>query len=198
METRLETAERFSKIWWKSRADGKKSQEYMALSIGVSKKTIQNWERGITSPDLFQSTEWFKTLGLNPISYYLEFLYPEMAKEIKNPQDAQRQNQLLSEFVEAMDSNQKGNLIYILTGDHGGSYRGILELVCAYCHLPLNDRLVIASVIYEAYKMREDTDTLICKDDKRPMIEILRKAIESSKASAIGGMSGYTIQHNDE
>ena len=40
METRLETAKRFSKIWWKSRADGKKSQEYMALSIGVSKRVL--------------------------------------------------------------------------------------------------------------------------------------------------------------
>ena len=77
METRIERAKRFSKIWWQSRADSGKSQEYMALGLGVSKKTIQNWEKGITSPDLFQSSEWFRLLGLNPLHYYLEFLYPD-------------------------------------------------------------------------------------------------------------------------
>lgn len=198
MEKRIETVERFSKIWWKSRADGKKSQEYMALSIGVSKKTIQNWEKGISSPDLFQSTEWFKALGLNPVTYYLEFLYPEMSKQLKDFKGSKELDDLLCNFIKAMDDNQKANLIYILMGSYGGSYRGIIELMCAYCHLPLNERLVIANVIKESYKMHEDTDTLLCKDEKKPLMDILQKAIESSKASVIDGKNGYTIQHKDE
>lgn len=44
-ESRIERVKRFAKIWWKSRADAGKSQEFMALSLGVSKKTIQNWEK---------------------------------------------------------------------------------------------------------------------------------------------------------
>ena len=76
-ESRIDRVNRFSKIWWQSRADAKKSQEYMALSLGVSKKTIQNWEKGTSSPDLFQGCEWFRVLGLNPMPYYLAFLYPD-------------------------------------------------------------------------------------------------------------------------
>lgn len=198
METRAQTAERFSKIWWKSRYDGKKSQEYMALSIGVSKKTIQNWEKGISSPDLFQSTEWFKALGLNPITYYLEFLFPEITKQLKDSDGSKELDDLLCNFIKAMDDNQKANLVYILMGAHGGSYRGILELFCAYCHLPLNDRLVIASVIKESYKMHESTDTLLCKDKKLPLMDILEQAIASSKSSVSDGKNGYTIQHQNE
>ena len=41
-EPRIDRVKRFSKIWWQSRADMQKSQEFMALSLGVSKKTIQN------------------------------------------------------------------------------------------------------------------------------------------------------------
>ena len=41
---RKERADRFAKIWWKSRANMGVSQEYMALGLGVSRKTIQNWE----------------------------------------------------------------------------------------------------------------------------------------------------------
>lgn len=198
METRLETAERFSKIWWKSRADGKKSQEYMALSIGVSKKTIQNWEKGISSPDLFQSTEWFKALGLNPITYYLEFLFPDISKQLKDSKGSKELDDLLCDFIKAMDDNEKSSLIYILMGGHGGSYRGIVELMCAYSHLPLNERCVIANVIKESYNMHKDTNTLICKDDKLPFMDLLDKAIDSSKKSIIEGKNGYTIQHQDD
>lgn len=52
-ESRIERAKRFAKVWWKSRDDVGKSQEFMALSMGVSKKTIQNWEKGLSSPNLF-------------------------------------------------------------------------------------------------------------------------------------------------
>ena len=77
-ESRVDQAKRFAKIWWQSSADADKSQEYMALGIGVSKKTIQNWEKGVSSPDLFQSIEWFRLLAQNPLHYYLEFLYPSL------------------------------------------------------------------------------------------------------------------------
>lgn len=197
MEKRIETVERFSKIWWKSRADGKKSQEYMALSIGVSKKTIQNWEKGISSPNLFQSTEWFKALGLNPVSYYLEFLYPDMAKQKKDPKTSKGLDDLLCNFIKAMDDNQKENLIYILLGGHGGSYRGVLELMCAYCHLPLNERLTVACVIKELFDMHSQTDTLLCKDEKLPLLDMLEKAIESAKESVVDKKDGYTIQHKE-
>ena len=64
-----ERAKRFALMFSKSRAKMKKSQEFMALGLGVSKKTIQNWENGTSSPTFFQSSEWFRILGLNPMPY---------------------------------------------------------------------------------------------------------------------------------
>ena len=81
-DSRIDRITRFSKIWWQSRADAEKSQEFMALGLGVSKKTVQNWEKGISAPDLFQGSEWFRILGLNPLPYYLAFLFPELFGDI--------------------------------------------------------------------------------------------------------------------
>jgi DNA-binding XRE family transcriptional regulator len=74
---RAEKAKRFAEIWLKSRAEAGISQETMAMELEVSKKTIQNWERGLSSPSAFQVFEWFEVLGLNPIPYLLAYQYPQ-------------------------------------------------------------------------------------------------------------------------
>lgn len=42
MEHRAELAKKIATIFQRSRYESGKSQEYMAMGIGVSKKTIQN------------------------------------------------------------------------------------------------------------------------------------------------------------
>ena len=44
-DARISRATRFAKIWWKSGPTLENPQEFMALGLGVSKKTIQNWEK---------------------------------------------------------------------------------------------------------------------------------------------------------
>lgn len=195
MEERIDRVQRFAKIWWKSRADGNKSQEFMSLSLGVSKKTIQNWEKGISSPDLFQSSEWFRVLGLNPMHYYLEFLYPDTAKQIGNDDDL---NKTLHSILDKMNPNEKENLLYVLTGDYGGSWRGILELMNAYCHLPLSDRTSISVLIKDRFEFNQISNQLMEPDSKLPSMEILENAINEGKKSAVKGQRGYTIQYNGE
>ena len=56
----------------RSRADAKMSQEKLAKKIGVTKKTISNWENGIGCPDYFQLSDWFSALGLELKDYYVD------------------------------------------------------------------------------------------------------------------------------
>lgn len=46
-ESRIERAKRFAKVWWKSRDDVGKSQEFMALSMGVSKRLFKIGRRAL-------------------------------------------------------------------------------------------------------------------------------------------------------
>ena len=85
-ESKSDRNKRFARIWSLSRSDAGKTQEFMAAGLGVSKKTIQNWEKGVSAPDLYEGSEWFRVLGSNPMPYYLAFLYPWLFDGIK-PED---------------------------------------------------------------------------------------------------------------
>ena len=114
-EARIDRVKRFSKIWWQSRADSQKSQEYMALSLGVSKKTIQNWEKGVSAPDLFQGCEWFRVLGLNPMPYYLAFLFPDIFGTPHAFENDRNIEQALSLLIEQSSSMEKRQLLFLMT-----------------------------------------------------------------------------------
>lgn len=101
-ETKTDRNKRFARIWSLSRSDAGKTQEYMANGLGVSKKTIQNWEKGVSAPDLYEGAEWFRVLGSNPMPYYLAFLYPWLFDGIKPEDDDQEIEEALLFLVKNM------------------------------------------------------------------------------------------------
>ena len=76
MMKKYDISERFAKMWRTSREAAGKSQDYMAKALGVSKKTVQNWENGTSCPSQQMGFEWFMVLGVQPMPYYLKLLYP--------------------------------------------------------------------------------------------------------------------------
>lgn len=190
-ESRIERAKRFAKIWWKSRDDVGKSQEFMALSMGVSKKTIQNWEKGLSSPTLFQATEWFKILGLNPIKYYLEFLYPNFFEKT-SPEDESKLDEKLANLIKISSAAEKRELIYLMSGTHGSSWPALLQLFAAYCHMSLQSRVIIARIVLESYEMEEKNGRLVNSDKIKPDLELLKSAIAICKAATQNGYYGYS------
>lgn len=190
-ESRIERAKRFAKVWWKSRDDVGKSQEFMALSMGVSKKTIQNWEKGLSSPTLFQATEWFKVLGLNPIKYYLEFLYPNFFEKT-SLEDESKLDEKLGNLIKVSSAAEKRELIYLMSGKHGSSWPALLQLFSAYCHMSLQSRVLIARIVLESYEMEEKNGRLVNSDKIKPDLELLKSAIAICKAATQNGYYGYS------
>lgn len=190
-ESRIERAKRFAKIWWKSRDDVGKSQEFMALSMGVSKKTIQNWEKGLSSPTLFQATEWFKVLGLNPIKYYLEFLYPNFFEKT-SLEDESKLDEKLANLIKVSSAAEKRELIYLMSGTHGSSWPALLQLFSAYCQISLQSRVLIARIVLENYEMEEKNGRLVNNDKIKPDLELLKSAIAICKAATQNGYYGYS------
>ena len=142
MDDRADRMQRFARIWWSSRAAGKRSQEYMAMAMGISKKTVQNWEKGISSPDLYQCLEWFRVLELNPMTWLMEFLYPEA--------DAGASDDMLTA---TLTPRQKESVRYIYTGSHGSSPAALTELMLAYIAPPLEQRMALAQLVHEQYSI---------------------------------------------
>lgn len=190
-DERIINAERFSKIWWQSRYDAHMTQEKLALGLGVSRKTIQNWEKGISSPTLFESMEWFRILGLNPMPYYMAYLFPEDVGDIKGSDGDDRIENALSVLVDQLPVSAKRQLLYILFGNHGSSPTAVLNLMNAHLQCPLRDRISHAVHIAENYELNEAMGCIVRPDNIKPDQGLLHESIESAKGAVINGKKGY-------
>lgn len=191
-QTKKERESRFARIWVISRTNAGKTQEYMASQLGVSKKTIQNWEKGVTAPDFFMGSEWFRVLGVNPLPYYLSFVFPNLFDGIAPEDSDDVIDQALMVFLRDMTITEKRELLYLIAGKHGSPWYSLLQLFTAHCHTSLKSRVNAARVILDSYEMEEKTGDLVCMDNIKPDIQILRNAIEEGKRSVMEGSRGYT------
>lgn len=192
-EDREDREERFAKVWWKSRSEAKVSQEKMAMELGVAKKTIQNWEKGVSAPDLFQGIEWFRTLGLNPIPYLMSFVFPEKMDEIAATDPDERIEEAIEELIKYCSIETKRKLLFLFWGVHGGSPTAAVDLITAFLQLPLKERVEIATQIATAYDLNKELNSINSPEHIQPDMEKLMNAISEAKKNVLSGQDGYTI-----
>ncbi len=190
---RVDRAKRFSKIWWRSRADAEVSQEYVAIGVGVSRKTVQNWEKGISSPDLFQASEWFNVLGLNPLPYFLDYIFPEKVDGIKASDEDRRVEEALSHLISQLPASGKRQLLYMLYGHHGSSPNAVLNLMNAHLQTPLKDRVVHAAMIVEDYELEKSLGNLVSPANVQPDVKMLRISMDNARVTVEKHRSGYHL-----
>lgn len=199
-EDAAERESRFAQIWATSRADAGKSQDYMAKGLGVSKKTIQNWENGVTAPDFFMGSKWFQVLGMNPVPYYLSFLFPNLFDGISPEDDDDEIEKALIALIRNSTSVEKRELLFLMAGRHGSSWYSLLQMFTAHCHTSMKSRIGVARNILDNYEIEQATGQLVCPENVKPDIEMLRNAVEEGKRSVIAGNSGYTnvVEQNNK
>lgn len=186
----IEMNERIALMLCRARTSKGKSQEYMAKALGVSKKTIQNWEDGYSTPTLGKSSEWFKALGLQPMPYFLELMYPEF--DVDSSSDDAAISEALHKAIDMRTPKEKRMLLFILYGDHGSSPSGILQLIVAHLYTPLRDRLNVAQNILTNYLIADSQKKLRSKDHVKPDVELLKKSIKQGYETVLNGKEDYT------
>ena len=196
-ETRAERVKRFSKIWWKSRADAGSSQEFMAIGLNVSKKTIQNWEKGLSSPSLFQGLEWFRIIALNPMDYFFSFLYPVEYDNISPLDTDEKIEEALFLLLKNSPAIEKRQLLFLISGRHGSSWFSLLQMFTAHCHTSMQSRVSAARVILENYEIEKNRGNLVCPDNIQPDIDVLKDAVKEGKRAAEKGHRGYVFTGKD-
>lgn len=193
MESRAERVKNFSKIFSESRADAGVSQDWLAAELGVSRKTIQNWENGTSMPNYFQQLEWFRALKLNQTPY----LYKYVNHEIRNNENMSKEEKFDISFESLMKDlniSQKRCITYLLTGTYQGDPYALLQLFVAHAHLPMAYRFSIANQILETYKLCNHANMLQDTEYILPDINVLEEAISAGRTAAINGESGYSIK----
>ena len=159
--TRSERVQLFADIHIKARIAAGKSQEFMAIELGIAKKTVQNWEKGISSPSFFQSLEWFRVLNTNPFPYYMSMMYPKEFNHIKSANTDEEIDEAFDTLIKQISTNDKRALLYIYYGAHGGDPHTIINLMLAHLHTPLQARITQAMLISYIYEMQEEIDSQI-------------------------------------
>lgn len=192
--TKLEVAEKFASMWKRSRMDAGKSQVYMAKALGVSKKTVQAWEEGTSCPSQLKGFEWFQALGLQPLPYYLEIIYPEFDMHHTQEEDI---DMVLMSVIRDLPTSYRRKLLYALSGVHGSSVFGIIDLMCAHLQTPLRDRLNIAQSVATNYEIASSCGKLRCENHVQPDMDLLYRAIGNGKDAVLEGRENYTTEVGD-
>ncbi|MDD6347715.1 MAG: helix-turn-helix transcriptional regulator [Lachnospiraceae bacterium] len=190
--SRYDRVRRFAEIHYEARLRAGKSQEYMALELGVAKKTVQNWEKGVSSPSFFQSLEWFRVIGINPYPYYMSILYPEELLHIKPTDDDEKIDRAFEALIRSIAMDDKRALLYLYNGAHGSSPHAILQLLLCHLHSPMSFRINNACGIETAYKLAEELNTIVCPDNIRPDLSNFRDSINRAIEACKNNTDRYT------
>lgn len=75
------TADKIGTALAKARVEAGLSQREMAHLIGMTERTVQNWEKGQSSPDSDEIMDWFTACGASPLAAMQEMLHPELYRK---------------------------------------------------------------------------------------------------------------------
>lgn len=192
-ETRNDRIRRFADIHANARCQAGKSQEFMAMELGVSKKTVQNWEKGISSPSFFQSVEWFRILKINPFRDYLSVLYPSIFEELHPSSEDEQIDEAFQTLIHNIPISDKRALLYLYYGEHGSSAHSLIQLGLAYLHASLGSRTAMATIIANIFEMEQEMNRLICKENIMPDVDDLNDAIRKARIAVINNEYGYDV-----
>lgn len=190
-DSRSRRAIEFAEMHARVRNKVNKSQEYMAMELGVSKKTIQNWEKGISSPTFFQSLEWFRVLKVNPIPYYIQCVFPYKNVRGQKTDPDEVIEERFKMLTDQFSNNTKRALVFLFLGEHGSSPTAVIQFLLEYLHMPMKDRAIIAKMTSELYSFDKAMNNIVCPENILPITDLLDRSIESAKNSVVHNYSSY-------
>lgn len=186
-----EISERFARIWRVSRNHAGVSQDAIAKKLGVSKKTVQNWEAGLSCPSQAMGFKWFSELGIQPLPYYLSVMYPGFGDVPSEPSESDV-DEYLHKIISGLPARTRRELLYLLSGYHGSSIVGVMEMLTAHLQAPLRDRVNVAQSIETNYTIAEANGRIRCPGHIQPDMNLLNMMIDKGKAAVMAGREEYT------
>lgn len=187
-----EDKKRLARMLCLSRAESGLSQEAVALELGIAKKTVQNWEKGASTPTLPQAIAWFRVVRVAAMPYFLQFMFPDMEGIESRVSDKKVRENLVA-IMEMLPVDGMRQLMYLFYGNHGSSPRAVMNLVTAYLQMPLRDRYQVDCIVQEQYKIARDRNELVREDYVQPNTEMMEKSIAREREAVVKGSDNYMI-----
>lgn len=189
MNTHYFNAENLCQLLIHSREQAHKTQRYMAKALRRSIQTIQNWEYGISAPDVLDFQAWFEVLGMNPLFYILTLLSPDVYSD--TDEDTQIETALLHYIKNVAPASEKRKLAFCIFGNSGSSWSSQLDEFTAINCCSMRTRVTVSQAVYDSYVMEKAQGKLLTTDKVKPDLANLKSAIDAGRKSAMNGNTGY-------
>lgn len=183
--------EYLSKMLSDARYASKLSQEQIAQHLNVSRKTVANWEAGISAPTFDMVLKWFNVCDEPIYPYVMKYLHPDELEKMTPKSTSKEVTKALHICIEQLDEHYQKELLYILTGSHFSNPFGILDLFTAYLHVPLDLRMNVADNIVNNFLFAKARDFLVSNDNVMPDLGNLDKCKSSAREAIYSGKKTY-------
>ena len=186
-------AEKLGMILAKARVNAGFSQQHIADITGKNRRTIAGWESGSTSPTLDNVLEYFEAIKVNPHSYLIEYIYPKNT----GYNTVSEKRELIKKQIDSMSDKGIEDLYLLLSGKNGSSAYCYMQLCVANAQTPLRDRLMVATMVTNNWKLNNTKHTLVCGEEATVDIDALDGAVYSATESVLENMPSYKIKKGD-
>ena len=178
-------AAKIGKALAEARASAGLSQREMAIALNRGERTVQSWEKGISSPDSDEVFDWCCVCGVSPISVFMEMIHPELYAVPDDGKTEEELDEELCRFVVNLPPLTKRLLLFILKGSHGSSPPAVISEMAANLHCPLNNRVSVCGTIIDQYNFAQNMGLDPCPDDPQPPIDDLKVKLQG-RAGSLG------------
>lgn len=174
-----------------------KSQEYMALELEVARKTVQNWEKGVSEPSIGQAINWFKVLDVSPIPYLIQVVHKDM-DGISAADDLKKLKSSLHQLLDELPEEGVRQLLYLFYGNHGSSPRAVLNMLTAHLQTPMKDRVMHGHLILKNYELASKKGLVTAAHHVQPNQKLLELAIAKGEEAEINNAKAYVLHKEEE
>lgn len=185
------TAEKIGAALAKARVSAGLSQREIARKINCGERTVQSWEKGMTSPDSDEIMDWCGACGVSPFSVFQEMMHPELYGTPDADKTDQQISKELIKYVQSLPPLTKRLLLFILKGRHGSYPPAVISEVAANLHCPLNNRVSICGAVIDHYSFAQSMGLDPCPREPQPPLEDLRMNYKAGRAASENGAQGY-------
>ena len=192
------TATKIGTALAKARIAAGLSQREMARAIEKNERTVQNWEKGLSSPDCDEIMDWFTACGTSPLAPMQEMLHPELYRQTTSAMTDEELDAALWAYFAQAPRIVKEMVLFIVLGRHGSYPPAVFAEVCANLHTPLYSKVNICGQVLDSYKWAVARGTDPVPDEVQPLLDLLRTAYEAGKEASRNGEQAYTAKRGEK
>lgn len=183
---------RWGQLLATARRDAGYTQEEAAKLMSAGTRTIQNWEYGISSPNVPQSIDYLNnSLKVNARKYFHLYLNPNYSGYDNITLEELELRQHLARIVMySMQIKDVEEMIYLYEGEHGSDPHAVMQLMTANIESPMESRFRNALSVVLNYEYEKQKGNVA---DKAPQVDIdaLVNATEAGKRAALDNRKSY-------